>query len=280
MADLVEKYFQQDLTEAEQEALSGELLASDETALQFERMAGEAYARYGLPDPKPHWTDPPGGTQLPFQGFKPWLTVTVVALGTMAAVLLWHSHRTEFTALVGRVWPVGHRDESIPTSLPHKPARTHDSSGSPTAPVKAKSGQADSHPSQAEEITSSSFSARRVFPASETHSTALTSPQTQALGKPLVHSQAPPLNLDQNPSQSYSGLSVEVSLAKPAPLAVRVLDTRGGEVTALYRGNLGPGNWVFQWDGQLSDGRSAGPGYYRIEVQSGLFVQTKKIQIQ
>lgn len=58
MADLVEKYFQQDLTEAEQEALSGSLLSSDETALKFERMAGEAYARYGLPDLQPHWTDP------------------------------------------------------------------------------------------------------------------------------------------------------------------------------------------------------------------------------
>lgn len=100
------------------------------------------------------------------------------------------------------------------------------------------------------------------------------------MGKPLVHAQAAPINLAQNPSQNYSGLSVEISLAKPAPLAVRVLDTRGTEMAALYRGNLGPGNWVFQWDGQLSDGRSASAGYYQIEVQSGLFVQTKKIQIQ
>jgi len=51
MADLVEKFFAQDLTEAEERALGEALMASDEQALKFGRLAEEAYARYGLPDP-------------------------------------------------------------------------------------------------------------------------------------------------------------------------------------------------------------------------------------
>ena len=78
----------------------------------------------------------------------------------------------------------------------------------------------------------------------------------------------------------YSSLSVIVHQSNPGPLSVRVLDTRGIEITPLYNGNLAAGHWVFEWNGQLADGEHAQPGFYLIEVRVGDFVQRKRVQIR
>ncbi len=51
MSDLIEKYFREDLTEAEDKALGELLSSSDDAAQRFGAMAEAKYASYGLPEP-------------------------------------------------------------------------------------------------------------------------------------------------------------------------------------------------------------------------------------
>jgi hypothetical protein len=51
MADLIQEFFQRDLTEAEQEALSQSLQGSPEEALRYERLLEQNYLATGLPSP-------------------------------------------------------------------------------------------------------------------------------------------------------------------------------------------------------------------------------------
>jgi flagellar hook assembly protein FlgD len=89
-----------------------------------------------------------------------------------------------------------------------------------------------------------------------------------------------PVNLDLNPPKAYPNLSVEINQTQLGFLTVRVVDPQGVQVTVLYKGNLAPGRWMFEWDGKLADGGPATPGFYQIEVRSGGTVQQKSIQIQ
>src|SRR5271170_2282593 len=81
MFDLVEKYFKEDLTEPEQAALEDSLLNSDEVALKFEAMAKEAYVRYGLPEPQPHWGNSNGPFPSAGMGLQPLLWVLGIGAG-------------------------------------------------------------------------------------------------------------------------------------------------------------------------------------------------------
>jgi hypothetical protein len=47
----------------------------------------------------------------------------------------------------------------------------------------------------------------------------------------------------------------------------------------LYVGMLKPGEWTFEWEGQLEDGSPASPGIYEVETQSGPTVLRKRVQI-
>lgn len=285
MADLVEKYFQEDLSEAEQEALSGSLLSSEDSALRFERMSQEAYLRYGLPEPKPHWRNDPPASRPPLKGLGPWIGSVTVLLGIGAGVYFFaHSHRPSSMApgkLSGAPLrpsaslPAGPGVHSVASSLLKK-----DISKTRISPFSENSTK---NPKPLQGSVNTALSGSRVPTDSEIKpinpsNPGLVSPATTAANP--IHTQKSPINLDQNPSQSYSGISVQVRLAHPSDLAVQVLDTQDNIRAVLYRGSLGMGNWVFQWDGQLSDGAPAQPGYYQIQVRSGLFVQTKKIQIQ
>ncbi|HET9869259.1 MAG TPA: FlgD immunoglobulin-like domain containing protein [bacterium] len=51
--DLIQKFFRDDLTEAEEKALSERLQGSTEDALRFGEEAEKRYQAYGLPDPEP-----------------------------------------------------------------------------------------------------------------------------------------------------------------------------------------------------------------------------------
>ncbi len=79
MADLIDKFFSEDLTEAEEQALGEALMASDEQALKFGRLAEEAYARYGLPDPGTGSSGAGGLTGGP--SLTTWCLLGLVAVG-------------------------------------------------------------------------------------------------------------------------------------------------------------------------------------------------------
>jgi hypothetical protein len=51
MVDLIDKYFREDLTEAEEQLLSDQLLGSDEASSHFASLAEQKYRSYGLPEP-------------------------------------------------------------------------------------------------------------------------------------------------------------------------------------------------------------------------------------
>jgi hypothetical protein len=76
MADVVDKFFREDLTEAEEQALSDALWTSDEHALRFGGLAEEAYARYGLPEPSS--AGPGAGAS----SLGTWGVVLLVVVGT------------------------------------------------------------------------------------------------------------------------------------------------------------------------------------------------------
>jgi len=71
------------------------------------------------------------------------------------------------------------------------------------------------------------------------------------------------------PGLEGRNLQVEVDVAHPGLVTVRVLDPKGTEVRHLYTGFLQKGGWRFTWDGLLSDGKSAPEGHYLIQVKSG-----------
>jgi hypothetical protein len=108
MPDLVDKFFQRDLSEAEQASLSAALLSSDETALKFETKAEKAYLSFGLPIPQAHW---PAQDNLPWHSTQShsvghgwgalrhlghlghlghWIWPSVFVAGVAGSVATWH----------------------------------------------------------------------------------------------------------------------------------------------------------------------------------------------
>src|SRR5579872_1434677 len=82
------------------------------------------------------------------------------------------------------------------------------------------------------------------------------------------------------PTQEGQELSVVVDAPQRSLVTVRILDPAGKEVRALYTGFVEAGRWNFKWDGLLGNGEAAGPGDYRIDVQSGAAHQSKNIRIK
>ncbi len=85
--------------------------------------------------------------------------------------------------------------------------------------------------------------------------------------------------LSSVPGMEGKNLQVEVDVAQPGLVTVRVLDPQGAEVRHLYTGFLQKGGWRFAWDGLLSDGKAAPEGRYLIEVKSGQGNFTKPVDL-
>lgn len=271
MADLVEKFFKEGLTDVEEQALSEILWGSEDEAEKFAGLAREAYQRYGFPEP--NLPGPPQTPGHPRNGIGPWLGVFVVITGLAVAYFYGCPYWEHLKKMEMDSGTTDRRDGSAPPIKPMlqtRPASERKGNGIDSKVqvrsngMKPESPATDQKP-RSDSANSPAVSAGRVPDDTE---------------RRIPASQGPtPVNLDQSPSSDYSSLSVIVHQVKPGPLSVRVLDTRGIEVLPLYNGNLGPGHWVFEWNGQLADGRHAGPGYYLIEVRSGLFVERKNVQI-
>ncbi|HEY5039646.1 MAG TPA: FlgD immunoglobulin-like domain containing protein [bacterium] len=269
MADLIEKYFKEDLAEAEQEALSMELESSDGAAEKFMEKAEEAYRRFGLPEP--HWTGPDAFPYAAKPGFGKWFWFGVLLVGALGASTWWYFAKHSLTnqALVS---PLGSEQVSPIKSAPIV--------FTPPKLVIKKHISAASQPITIAQLVSAVKPKANV----EAPQTALPSlpvlPQTTAM-LPLPYTpKFTPVNVDQNPKKTFSRLSVSLHLLSPGSLVVRVLDSVGTEVMPIFNGTLQAGTWAFVWNGLLKDGRLAPPGKYRIEVRSGSWSQIKEILIQ
>lgn len=75
-------------------------------------------------------------------------------------------------------------------------------------------------------------------------------------------------------------LSVVIDAPKKSLVTVRILNSTGKEVRALYTGFVEAGRWNIQWDGLLENGSAADAGNYRIDVQAGAVHQSKDIRIK
>jgi hypothetical protein len=284
MFDLVDKYFKEDLTEAEQAALEDSLLNSDEAALKFETLAKDAYVRYGLPEPQPHWGNSNGPFPSSGMGLKSILWV--LGIGTALLLGLWRFHPD---------LPFLKTSTAITQTAPDLSQSAGDNGKPQTTTHSVK--PVISNPAQATKDNSASHSTGLSGQNNRLPSTqqvpvfqkpALNNPpQRQVVSLSSANMavnptsrQVTPVNVDLNPPKTYPNLSVVVGQSQLGYLTVRVVNPQGVEVVGLYRGTLGPGNWIFQWDGKLSTGRGAKPGFYLIEVRSGTYVQRKSIQIQ
>lgn len=288
MPDLIDKYFQEDLTEAEQEALGRSLLDSDEAALKFEAMAKEAYIRYGHPEPQPNWKDIPPPSMPPKPGFGPlfWLTMLAVGAGLFWG---WRSH----------FWNVSADDAAhSPITMKHGKENAHshafiagsvkrrDEAGSSQV-VESRKKEAATAPEQERVLPEekASLPPKEAQPETQERPKAVEAKPAAPAAAPAAAAAAQgrgvtPVNLDLGPPKTFSNLSVEVGQAQMGRLTVRVIDGQEREMVVLYNGNLPAGNWAFEWDGRLVNGQAAQPGIYKIEVRSGSFVQRKDIQIQ
>ena len=297
MPDLVEKFFQEGLNEAEEQALGEAIWASEDTAEKFAKTAKEAYFRYGFPEP------PMPGSKGPSSGAKdgatPWIWGGILMIGLGAFLFARGRMGLELSALthgtnpfnilittppdqIGAVNPIVIKASQERTPQPAKAAKNETALSAVPAeslglrPV-SESGNIPVAYSQP------ALSTQRVPSTSE-----IQQPKLQGLnltnGPPSYVIQPAtalkPINLDLDPQSDYSSVSAIVHLSNPTSLTVRVLDTRGLQVQLLFNGTLGPGHWVFQWDGRLADSRLASPGFYQIEIKAGLFVESKTVQIR
>jgi hypothetical protein len=263
--DLIIKYFTEDLTEAEEQALSQILLSSAEEAWRFQRHAEAAYLHCGLPEPKRRGGQPPPGFMPGGSVFKPglWLFLGLAAAGFLAWAL-WRNETTinetvtvSTTQAPSSILPAHSTGASIlsghPRGVPAKP--------SPTQAVLAPSGGL----------------AKRADPVLSPP------PPTPTLGSAPLPAALPavtPVDALRQPHRSHSNLEVLVRRATPGQIEVRVLNPDGTQAVLLYQGLLQAGSWIFDWNGHLADGRPADPGTYQIQVESGPITQSKRVVIR
>jgi hypothetical protein len=260
--DLVEKFFQEDLSESEQDLLAQSLLESDDAAFQFSRLAREAYLRFGLPEPEPKWKDSPPSFGAGMGGiFSPlgmiFLAFGLAALGAGAA---WH-----FGFLPGFSKPPACCPVGVCAPLASGKGSLTAPGGSSGPRLPGLEGPRKNRAKIESEAASSAGSLPAVTPSAS----------SAAREEAIV-----PVNLDIHPAVQFPNLSVVVNQAQAGPLKVSVLDPSGAEARVLYQGPLAPGHWVFEWNGLLAGNRKPPAGFYQIQVQSGLFAQQKMVQIQ
>src|SRR5260221_14641205 len=98
MADLIEKFFKEDLTEAERKLLGEELLSKDGAAEKFVEKAEEAYKGFGLPEPQ--WTGPEVFRHAVQPGLGKWLWVCALLVGAVGASTWWYFAKSNPTGKI------------------------------------------------------------------------------------------------------------------------------------------------------------------------------------
>lgn len=253
--DLIIHYFQRDLTEAEDQALSGLLASSEEEAFRFFRHAEAAYAHYGLPDPR--WPgEGPGGSGKAWT--KPHLWGIVLGIGLLISGWGWWSHRGVADA-IGYI--PGPKAVAGTGSLGMAP-RLHPETQGRSIPF----GGAVDAKDQGQDVVPGDV------PGSVERSTGplVTSPRDPS----------PPPGNAKSEGDPHPNLEVLVRQKRSGPVTVQVLSPEGIPVVLLYEGNLQPGSWTFDWNGDLEQGKKAPPGTYRIQVHSGGATLTRRVLIK
>jgi len=262
MSDLIERYFREDLTEAEHKALSEELASSGEAAERFGALAEGVYARTGLPEP--HWAGPGALQRVLKPGFGTGFWVGVLTATFLGGMVGWHF-------LGGREEALSEASQAIIAAPVARPESPVSRSKVKEVPSEAKTDGEQGAPYLPEE--------ERV-PLRTKASVPAAVPPVVARTERSSASRPAPVNLAAPSHRDYSNLSVEVVWPSRKELEVRVLDKGGSELVTLYRGALEPGRWVFDWDGKLADGRQAPAGEYGIEVRSGTMSRKKSIRVK
>jgi len=207
MNDLIQAFFERDLSPEESDQLARILEHSGEESLRFASLGEAAYQATGLPSH--HWP-----------GANPWGTGAAGKAAGLLKVLL------AAAGGLGAAWWYF-----------HKPAPPAPAALSPARPVEAV---------------------------------------PSALSHPIPKPAAP---LPSVPGLEGKNLQVEVDVAHPGLVTVRVLGPQGDEVRHLYTGFLQKGGWRFTWDGLQADGKAAPQGHYLIEVKSDRGSFTKPVEL-
>jgi flagellar hook assembly protein FlgD len=76
------------------------------------------------------------------------------------------------------------------------------------------------------------------------------------------------------------GLQIVFHMMNEGHAAIRVLAPNGVEVRRLFDGTMKTGSWSVDWDGRLTDGKSAQPGLYHIEVQTNGTAKSREVRIR
>jgi FlgD Ig-like domain len=124
MADLIQEFFQRDLSEAEQESLNGLLAESPDAASRYENLLEQNYRATGLPRPRlPRSLRTlrfPGSGGL--AGASPWVKILVLSLAAAGAALwkFWPRPQAEVRVPSAQTAPaaVAAQDASRRASLP------------------------------------------------------------------------------------------------------------------------------------------------------------------
>ncbi len=207
MNDLIQAFFERDLSPEESDQLVRVLENSGEESLRFASLGEAAYQATGLP--AHHWP-----------GANPWAPGSTAAGKTTLLKIILASMG------LGAAWWAF-----------HKPAPPVPAVLSPVKPLEAV------QPSPAQ-------------------------PRPKQAGP-----------LPSVPGLEGKNLQVEVDVAHPGLVTVRVLGPQGDEVRHLYTGFLQKGGWRFAWDGLLADGKAAPEGHYLIEVKSDQGNFTKLVDL-
>lgn len=251
MDDLITKFFQGDLSEAEEQALSERLSSSVEDALRFGQHAEASYRYYGLPEPR--W--PGEASAASAIKIKPWMWLGAALTG----LALWGLLR--------------HQAHSLPNGLQASMASSPDKT---LAMVHSQKNTQKSRQAGEEEPGADQDEASEDLEGKEN---AVVQPAVSldaAKLKPVLT----PVNLGAQPGKSHTNLSVVLRRTAPGQVTLRVLNPEGIPVVLLYDGLLQPGNWSFDWDGKLPDGRKPDPGKYKIQVTTGKVTKEKNIRLR
>ncbi|HJT24507.1 MAG TPA: hypothetical protein VJ873_08005 [bacterium] len=259
--DLIIKFFKEDLSEAEESALSDRLSSSIEDALRFGQHAEASYRHYGLPEPQWRGGPPPGFYSKSGLKFGLWLPVIFLAgLSTWGGWKYWTGNGNKLSLNAPGV--------SVPGLAPSSEKKPQH-----TAPIPQK------------EVIPDLLRPEAVQPADETSSNPGSSVATNpasakgALAKPEQPALTP-VNAATQAHHPHSNLEVLVKQAKPGTVTVRVVEPDGSQAVMLYQGLLQPGSWIFDWNGRLADGSPPPAGTYQIQVVSGAVTLHKDVVIR
>jgi len=88
----------------------------------------------------------------------------------------------------------------------------------------------------------------------------------------------PGLTLSQNqPNPFRSSTDIRFDLGSSAPVLLRVLDIRGGEVARLLDGAQDAGSHTVSWNGRDARGERLPQGLYVLQLKAGAFIQSRKL---